>query len=494
MTISRRLHIALLLGALFVGALIPAASGAATRGVKVIKSAPIATFPERVDGLSVAIAPDGTPWFGISVQEGGPSLAHWNAGTLEIEALKQEGGYESTTALRFDSTGSLWFAESGEGTPAIARRNPDGTVNEFSLPSGPPVTALTFGPEGDIWFVRSGDGKKSKALVGQMTTAGAVTQFPLEAGAHPTSITVGPDRALWFNEERKGQIGRITTNGEVRLFDLGSKVQPRQIVAGVEGALWFGENGQPRRYGRVSDRIGRITTEGQVTQFPVPFGTGTTRLAADPSGVVWFATAEGDFSSISPSGNVGARGCVDCGDPIESLTRAADGSLWFAAGHAFCEICGGVSGLITANEGTEVGQVPTGALAAADPDGPPAVDPYAHQTNHPPPPIARTRGAQLLGESGAELNGFVNSRGFPTTWLFRWGKTKNYGHKTFLPEYPFRAGEGAAEVGEFIFGLCPDTTYHFEIVAFGPGGHVPGGDRAFRTSREKRVPEHCVAH
>ena len=56
-----------------------------------------------------------------------------------------------------------------------------------------------------------------------------------------------------------------------------------------------------------------------MTQFPVPFGKGTSRLASDPAhGVVWFATAEGEFSSISPSGNVGARGCVGgCGNPIE---------------------------------------------------------------------------------------------------------------------------------------------------------------------------------
>jgi hypothetical protein len=36
------------------------------------------------------------------------------------------------------------------------------------------------------------------------------------------------------------------------------------------------------------------------------------------------------------------------------------------------------------------------------------------------------------------------SRGFPATWRFRWGKTKKYGHLGFLPEFPFRAGEGSA--------------------------------------------------
>jgi sugar lactone lactonase YvrE len=357
------------------------------------------------------------------------------------------------------------------------------------------VNALTFGPEGDIWFVRAGYSETGEAQVGRMTTAGAVTQFPLEAGSRPTSIVVGPDGALWFNEERAGKIGRITTSGEIQLFALPPGTEPRQIVVGAEGALWFGESGQSRLYDRVSNRIGRITTEGQVTQFPVPFGTGTTRLAADPSGVIWFATDEGELSSISPAGNVGARGCVDeCGEPIEGLALAPNGSFWIAAAHAFCENCGGGSDLIAEMYGTKIGEIPSGALAAADPDGPPAVDPYAHQTDHPPPPIARTEKPREVEENFAILTGYINSRGFPTNWIFRWGKTKHYEHRSFRSEDPFRAEEGAAKIGEEIFGLCPDTTYHYEIVALGSGGRVRGGDQAFKTPPGKHVPKHCRAH
>jgi virginiamycin B lyase len=478
---------------LLIAALIPAASAAAAKRAPVIMSASIAAFPERVHGISVSIAPDGVPWFGLATQDEGASVAQWNSGKLEIDTLSQGGEYTDTTAPQFDSRGTLWFAITSEGLSAIARRNSDGTVTEFDLPKGGPVNALTFGPEGDIWFVRGNAWKKAGAQIGRMTPDGAVSQFLLAPGSRPTSITVGPDGALWFNEELAGKIGRITTSGEIQLFDLGPKVHPRQIVASAEGALWFSENGQARHYGRVSDRIGRITPGGEVTQFPVPFGKGTSRLAADPSGAIWFATDEGDFSSISRSGNVGARGCVDCGDPIEGLALAPDGSLWFAAGHASCVECGGESGLITANEGTEVGQIPSGALTPAEPDGPPAADPYANQTDHPPPPIARTGRSWGVEDWSAVLTGYVNSRGFPTTWLFRWGKTDKYGHKTFLPEDPFRANEGGSEVEEVINNLCPGTTYHYEIVAYGPGGRAPGGDRAFRTPREKHVPKRCLA-
>jgi virginiamycin B lyase len=475
--------------------IVPATGGAVQKPAPIIKSASTSTFPEEVHGIAVAIAPDGVPWFGLRVQRGGPSLAHSESGTLEVDALAKEGEYAETTALQFDSEGALWFAENVEGSQALARRTPDGTVTEFPIPKGEPITALTFGPEGDVWFARSGYGENEEAQVGRMTLTGAVTQFPLETGAGPTSITTGPDGALWFNEERKGKIGRITPSGDVQLFELGTTVEPRQIVVGSEGALWFSENGQKRRYGRASDRVGRITASGEVTQFPVPFGTGTSKLAADPRGVVWFATDKGELSSISPSGNVGARGCVgECGEPIEGLALAPDGSLWFAAAHKYCERCGGGSDLIAEHFGTKVGEVHSGALAPADPNGPPAVDPYAIQTDNPPPPIARTGKPRELEPGYIELTGYINSRGYPTNWQFRWGKTKNYEHRSFRSEDPFRAEEGAATIGEEVFGLCPETTYHYEIVAFGPGGRVPGGDETFRTPRQKRIPKHCLAH
>lgn len=492
-TIARVTRLVIL--AALAAALASATGALAAKPAPIIKGASTYGFPEEVHGTSVAIGPDGTPWFGIFVQRNEPlSIAHEQSGKLEIVPLQKEGTFESTTALQFDSQGALWFGRDSGGSVAIARRMPDGALTQFELPGFAPVSALTFGPEGDIWFLRGSYGEKAE--VGRLTSTGAVTQFPLGTGSDPTSIALGPDGALWFNEEGSGKIGRITTGGEMKLFPLPPKVQPRQIVAGPDGAMWFGENARTRRYGKLSDRIGRITVDGQVSELPVPFGTGTTSLVADTNaGVIWFATDEGDFSSVSPSGNVGARGCVGCsGDPILSLALAPGGELWFAAGHAACLMCGGGSDLIIANEGTNVGEIPAGALAPADPDGPPAVDPFANQTDNPPPPIARTEKPREVERNFADLTGYVNSRGYPTTWLFRWGKTKNYGHKTFLPEYPFEAEEGAARIGEEIFGLCPGTTYHYEIVAYGPGGRALGGDRSFRTPRANQIPERCLTH
>lgn len=496
-TIARRARLLSVLAALLVAALTPASAGAASKLIWSIRGAWTTYLPERVHGTSVAIGPDGIPWFGLSVQDRSQSLsvAHVRSGKLEVETLRPERQNEQTTALQFDPQGGLWFARNGEGSSAIARRDPNGALTEFELPRGEAVIALTLGPEGDVWFVRSGYGGTAEAEVGRMTPAGAVTQFPLEAGSRPTSIAVGADGALWFNEEFAGKIGRITTSGEVQLFPLAPKVQPRQIVAGPDGALWFGENARARWYGKFSDRIGRITTDGQVSELPIPFGVGTSRLAADPRGWIWFATDGGELSSISPSGNVGERGCLArCESSIEGLSLAPGGALWFAAAVPSCGNCGGGSGLILNEEGTRVGMIPSGALRAANPDGPPAKDPYAKYPGKPPPPIARTGRAVEADGSAAELTGYVDPRGVPATWRFKWGRTRAYGHVTSFPERPFVSGEGAATVGEFIFGLCPRTTYHFEIVAYGPGGRTAGGDRTFTTPSQKHLPKHCPRH
>jgi virginiamycin B lyase len=482
------------LAAALIAALAPAAAGAAAKPAPVIKGAWHEIFPEEIHGNSVAVGPDGSPWFGITPLKSGFFFGRLQSGKLAVETVRESKKAESSVSLQFDSSGALWFAQDVvEGPTAIDRRDPSGKVSEFPLPGGEPVAALTIGPEGDIWFVRGGYGKKSKAAVGWMTPTGAVTQFPLAAGSRPVSITPGPDGAFWFSEESAGKIGRVTTSGEVRLFPLAPKAQPRQIVAGPDGALWFGMNGKARPYGRISDRIGRITTSGQVSELPIPFGEGTTTLVPDPgAGVVWFATEAGEFSSIAPSGNVGARGCVvRCENPIEGMALGPDGTLWFAAGHAFCVSCGGGSDLIIENEGTEVGSIPAGALTPADPAGPPAEDPYAKPPAKPPPPIARTGKPWTIESDAAGVTGYINSRGYPTTWRYRWGRTKHYGHFGFYPEDPFGAEQGAAHIEELFIDLCPSTTYHYELIAYGPGGRAYGGDRTFRTKPAKYRPKHC---
>jgi virginiamycin B lyase len=361
-----RLARTLALGALIaaLAAVAPAVSAARTVEPLEIEGARSAYLPERTYGNSVAVAPDGTAWFGAGTERG-LVLAHMTADDESVRTvdLSEKARLSTTYALRFDPQGNLWFARLGGGS-AILRRTPTGAVSTTKLRRGGWMTGLAIGPEGDVWFTR---GHRESAAIGHLTAAGKVTQTPLARGSLPASVVVGPDGNAWFTERNASKIGRITPAGEVQLFPLGRGAHPVAIVAGADGALWFSEKGRVLADGTVANRIGRITTSGQVSEFPIPFGHSTRALAADPRGLIWFATDGGEISSISTAGAVGARGCFRayCPTGILGLALAPDGTLWFAAEHEGCAGCGGGSVLIHAAEGTEVGEIPAGALEPA---------------------------------------------------------------------------------------------------------------------------------
>jgi hypothetical protein len=98
------------------------------------------------------------------------------------------------------------------------------------------------------------------------------------------------------------------------------------------------------------------------------------------------------------------------------------------------------------------------------------------------PPKATTGVASDLGLTLGVLNGTVNPEGRATTYQFEYGETAGYGSKA--PVSPASAGSGTKSitVSSGINGLTPQTTYHYRIVATGPGGTVYGKDQAFQTA------------
>jgi virginiamycin B lyase len=365
-TIARLARSRLLLGALLlIAALatVPAAAAAVSRAPK-IEGASYFQLPWDTSSQSVTVGPDGVSWFGTDALAT-LTLASAPAGTLQVDELDPNRdlvrGSEvgTTSSLRFDAQGNLWFARSDKSGEALVRRAPDGTETAFALPGSETVDSLTIGAEGNVWFAGG-------PQIVEMTPAGAVTRFPLAAKSHPSSIVTGPDGALWFTEESAGKIGRMTPDGQVRFFALGRGVGPRRLVTGPDGALWFSENGRRGPGKKSFDRIGRITTGGKVSQFPIRFGGSTYQLAADPRGLIWFTTAKDEISSISTMGIVGRRGCLGkCSPAFNDIAVAPDGAIWFALEKEYlsCLECGGGASLILQHEGAIVGEIPPGALA-----------------------------------------------------------------------------------------------------------------------------------
>lgn len=83
-------------------------------------------------------------------------------------------------------------------------------------------------------------------------------------------------------------------------------------------------------------------------------------------------------------------------------------------------------------------------------------------------PAVQTLAASSITASSAELNGLVNPNGADTHTYFQWGTTSSYGNKAGGPD----AGSGSVSENQVVAlnGLSPNTTYHYQIVAYNSGG------------------------
>jgi choice-of-anchor C domain-containing protein len=96
-----------------------------------------------------------------------------------------------------------------------------------------------------------------------------------------------------------------------------------------------------------------------------------------------------------------------------------------------------------------------------------------------PSPTAATDPATLVGDFTARLNGRVNPNGTGEAF-FEYGTTSAYGSRT---ERRTRAGNQPVSFDADIFGLIPQTTYHFRQVLDVSGQIYLGENRQFTTSR-----------
>ena len=99
----------------------------------------------------------------------------------------------------------------------------------------------------------------------------------------------------------------------------------------------------------------------------------------------------------------------------------------------------------------------------------------------PPAPGASTVGVSSVSASSAILHGAVSPKGQITSYVFQYGTTSAYGAQTV----PASAGSGTAtiDVSQTLSGLQPYTTYHYRVLASGPGGATAGGGRTFTTAK-----------
>ena len=95
------------------------------------------------------------------------------------------------------------------------------------------------------------------------------------------------------------------------------------------------------------------------------------------------------------------------------------------------------------------------------------------------PPVVVTGAASAISAT-ATLGGTVNPRGTEATYRFDFGTDTTYGVE--VAGGSAGAGGDAGAVSAAVAGLQPLTTYHYRVVATGPGGTVTGQDAQFTTA------------
>jgi PKD repeat protein len=95
-------------------------------------------------------------------------------------------------------------------------------------------------------------------------------------------------------------------------------------------------------------------------------------------------------------------------------------------------------------------------------------------------PGVRTGSAKGIISNSAVVSGWVNPHGASTVYQVQFGTGSRYGHSTTF----VLAGSGMSgqRVSAVLFGLRPDSTYHYRLVAQSDGGTVVGTDRTFTTA------------
>ena len=109
------------------------------------------------------------------------------------------------------------------------------------------------------------------------------------------------------------------------------------------------------------------------------------------------------------------------------------------------------------------------------------------------PPTVTTTSATKVSTNSAWLNGTINPNGTATYAWFQWGTNTEYG--SILPSTPWSVGDGtvASNLSECLASLSPNTTYHYQMVAYNSNGTNYGGDILFTTSTGSTSTQQIVS-
>lgn len=102
-------------------------------------------------------------------------------------------------------------------------------------------------------------------------------------------------------------------------------------------------------------------------------------------------------------------------------------------------------------------------------------------------PVVQTGDAENVTFTSAQLNGYVNPQGLPTTHYFQWGTSPSFGENG--PDYTYYSDYSNHWVSLGISGLQPGTTYYYRVRAYNDAGSDIGDTYSFTTQTQYYPPE-----
>ena len=101
-------------------------------------------------------------------------------------------------------------------------------------------------------------------------------------------------------------------------------------------------------------------------------------------------------------------------------------------------------------------------------------------------PIVQTGDTENVTFTSAQLNGYVNPQGLPTTHYFQWGTSPSFGENG--PDCTYYSDYSNHWVSLGITGLQPGTTYYYRVRAYNDAGSDIGDTYSFTTQTQYYPP------
>lgn len=388
-------------------------------------------------------------------------------------------GYLHSVVLCSDGTLAAWgYNENGQlGDGTTVNRIAPVAVNQTGVLAGKRVVAIASGSNSSLVLCSDGTlaawGDNSSGQLGDGSTTNRtvpviVSQTGALAGRSVSSIAVGQSGSMVLCTD-----GTLVAWGSNTLGQFGNNSKTGSttpVVVGLSGAL-TGKTIATIALGLERSMV--LCTDGTLASSgDNSFGQLGNNSITNSSVPVL----------VTQTGALAGRTVIeiDCGFSYNALALCADGNLATWGRNDYGQL---------GDTTTKASYVPVMVSTAGLANGERFVAASwgslfnLAMVATPPGPMATTLAATDIRDVSASFMGSVIAQGSSATVAFEYGLTTSYGN-TVTASPATVNGSADTPVSAPITGLLAGTTYHFRVVASGPGGVSAGEDQTFTTSAQ----------